>query len=89
MMHLTTELVCPYCSYRFAVCVHADSLPDPATVYTVCCPMNASKLHFNAEMLRPVETCPPGAVSPVEARSPGVPQNPESLPARRWWRFWS
>jgi hypothetical protein len=78
MLHLTTKKTC-ICGYEVTVCIHVDLPPDPNTVYTVCCPMNASKLQVRARDLQPVDTCPPHAVGALW-----------SYPRSRkpWWRIW-
>jgi hypothetical protein len=94
MTRLTAELTCPYCSYRFAVCIHVDALPDPDATWTVRCPMNGSDLPVAARDLRPAMECPPGAVGPVEPapgkRGSAAGRNWERVSgsARRWWQFW-
>jgi hypothetical protein len=79
MLHLTTTKTC-ICGYSVPVCIHADSLPDRATVYTVCCPENGSKLQVRASELHPADTCPPGAVGAIRT---------SLSPRKPWWRFWS
>jgi hypothetical protein len=66
MLCFETELVCPMCSYRFRVCVHAKQAPDPEQVFHVACPMNASVLPVRGKDLRAVKRCTRGAVEPRE-----------------------
>jgi hypothetical protein len=87
MLHLAGSVVCPYCSHRFAVCVHVDELPPPDTVYTVSCPRNASRLRVAAGDLRQAVTCPAGAVAPYKAGVLSAQGQPMQPPARRWWPF--
>jgi hypothetical protein len=78
VLHLTTKKTC-VCGYLVSVCIHVDSTPDPAAVYTVCCPMNGSKIRVRASDLRPADGCPPDAVGAIAT----------GLPSRKpWWRIW-
>jgi hypothetical protein len=78
VLHLTTKKTC-VCGHVVTVCIHVPSLPDPATLYRVYCPMNGSELQVAARELQSVDTCPPNAVGEFKTSAPS---------RNRWWRFW-
>jgi hypothetical protein len=63
MLHFSTQFRCPQCRHTFAVCVHSDGPLDSQARYVIRCPQDGVPytVVFSGT-LRPVDSCPKGAV---------------------------
>ncbi len=87
MMYFSMRMRCPHCRCEFVACIQAEGPQAPAARYVVHCPSHGGPFVLRAELFRPVDSCPEGA---VEAREQGAPPPaPRNVPRRPWWRFWA
>jgi hypothetical protein len=86
-MYYQGEFRCIHCDHAFTIHVEGDTPPEPDTLLTLHCPMDASQFQAPFSLFQPIDSCPPDVV-PFSLNKLLAANRPSSRKPSNWWQFW-